>query len=123
MVSDADLIKFGFVVDGKADNEVSEEFRGSLKKTGYPAPARRYRLHYEGYNISIEEPYFWTLHYLRYFGGFPRIDKITDVFAAAENSAFFGASQQRIGLQQDKVSQFLATIGKWSGSFSSWLGK
>ncbi len=113
MVSDADLIKFGFVIgENKADNEESEEFRGSKSISGYPNPARRYRLHYEGYNISIEEPYFWTLHYLRYFGGFPRIDKITDVFAAAENSAFFGASQQRIGLQQDKVSQFLATIGK-----------
>ena len=105
--TDADLKKFGF-----EKNEFSEDFRNSKIKTGYPQPARRYRLHYEGYNISIEEPYFWTLHYLRYFGGFPRIDKITDVFAAAENSAFFGASQQRIGLQQDKVSQFLATIGK-----------
>lgn len=113
MVTDADLIKHGFITeDNKADNEVSEEFRSSFIKTGYPAPARRYRLYYEGYNVSIEEPYFWTLHYLRYFGGFPRIDKITDVFAAAENSAFFGASQQRLGLQQDKVSQFLATIGK-----------
>ena len=105
-LTDADLKKYGF------ENELSEEFRQSFIKTGYPAPARRYRIHYEGYNISIEEPYFWTLHYLRYFGGFPRIDKITDVFAAAENSAFFGASQQRLGLQQDKVSQFLATIGK-----------
>ena len=105
--TEADLKKHGF-----EKIEESEEFRGSKIKTGYPQPSRRYRLHYEGYNISIEEPYFWTLHYLRYFGGFPRIDKITDVFAAAENSAFFGASQQRIGLQQDKVSQFLATIGK-----------
>lgn len=113
MAADAELLKFGFITeDNKADNEASEEFRNSKIKTGYPAPARRYRIHYEGYNISIEEPYFWVLHYLRYFGGFPRIDKITDVFAAAENSAFFGASQQRIGLQQDKVSQFLATIGK-----------
>ncbi len=113
MTTDADLLKYGFIkADNSADNEVSEEFRGSFKITGYPAPARRYRLHYEGYNISIEEPYFWVLHYLRYFAGFPRIDKITDVFAAAENSAFFGASQQRLGLQQDKVSQFLATIGK-----------
>ena len=106
MATDAELQKYGF------ENEESEEFRQSKIKTGYPKPARKYRLHYEGYNISIEEPYFWTLHYLRYFGGFPRIDKITDVFAAAENSAFFGASQQRLGLQQDKVSQFLATIGK-----------
>ncbi len=113
MPTDADLIKFGFVKDGNiADNEISEEFRGSFIKTGYPTPTRRYKLHYEGYNISIEEPYFWNLHYLRYFGGFPRIDKITDIFAAAEHSAFFGAAQQRLGLQQDKVSQFLATIGK-----------
>lgn len=107
MPTDAELKKYGF-----EENEVSEEFRSSFIKTGYPSPSRRYRIHYEGYNVSIEEPYFWTLHYLRYFGGFPRIDKITDVFAAAENSAFFGASQQRMGLQQDKVSQFLATIGK-----------
>ncbi len=113
MVTDLDLIKFGFITgDNKADNELSEEFRGTKISTGYPTPARKYRLHYEGYNISIEEPYFWILHYLRYFSGFARIDKITDVFSAAENSAFFGASQQRLGLQQDKVSQFLATIGK-----------
>ena len=71
MPTDADLIKFGFDKEefGKivADNELSEEFRGSFIKTGYPTPARRYRLHYEGYNISIEEPYFLNFHYLRYF--------------------------------------------------------
>ncbi|MEK6869012.1 MAG: hypothetical protein AABX74_02195, partial [Nanoarchaeota archaeon] len=106
MVTTADLKKFGF------DEEVAEQTRGIFIKTGFPKPDRRYRLHYEGYNISIEEPYFFILHYLRYYSGFPYIDKITDIFAAAENSAFFGASQQRLGLQQDKVSQFLATIGK-----------
>lgn len=116
MTADSDLIKFGFKVvkNGKeaADNEMAEQTRGQYIKTGFPKPARRYRLHYEAYNISIEEPYFYILHYLRYFSGFPHIDKISDVFAAAENSAFFGAAQQRLGLQQDKVSQFLATIGK-----------
>ncbi len=106
MLTDADLKKYGF------ENELSEEFRGSFIKTGYPTPARRYRVSYEGYNISIEEPYFWVLHYLRYSNGFPKIEKITDIFAAAENSAFFGVNQQKLGLQQDKVSQFLATIGK-----------
>ena len=90
MPTDMDLKKFGFNVA-----EEAEETRNVPHiKTGYPKPARRYRLHYEGYNISIEEPYFWVLHYLRYYGGFPYIDKITDIFAAAENSAFFGASQQ-----------------------------
>ena len=107
MVTTADLQKFKFEKE-----EMAEQTRTQYVKTGFPMPARRYRLHYEGYNISIEEPYFYILHYLRYFSGFPFIDKITDVFAAAENSAFFGASQQRLGLQQDKVSQFLATIGK-----------
>ncbi len=90
-----------------------DESRGGEKiPTGYPQPLTKYRLFVEGYNISIEEPYFWILHYLRWFHSFVHIDKITDVFAAAENSAFFGTSQQRLGLQQDKVSQFLATIGK-----------
>jgi hypothetical protein len=107
MPTEAELKKYGFNV-----TEEAEETRGTTLKTGFPKPARRYRVHYEGYNVSIEEPYFWVLHYLRYFAGFPHVDKITDVFAAAENSAFFGASQQRLGLQQDKVSQFLATIGK-----------
>ena len=107
MPTTADLKKFGF-----SEEEMAEQTRGIFIKTGFPKPDRRYRLHYEGYNISIEEPYFFILHYLRYYSGFPYIDKITDIFAAAENSAFFGASQQRLGLQQDKVSQFLATIGK-----------
>jgi hypothetical protein len=102
-----DLKKYGF------EMEMAEEARNRpYVETGYPQPARRYRLFYEGYNISIEEPYFWILHYIRYYGGFHHIDKITDIFAAAENSAFFGAAQQRLGGQQDKVSQFLATIGK-----------
>src|SRR3989338_5983429 len=107
MPTAADLKKFGF-----SDEEIAEQTRLTYTPSGFPMPARRYRMHYEGYNISIEEPYFWVLHYLRYYSGFPEVIKITDVFAAAENSAFFGASQQRLGLQQDKVSQFLATIGK-----------
>ncbi len=112
-MSDIDLKKYGFTTeDGNADNEKSEETRGEFIKTGFPTPLRRYRMHYEGYNISIEEPYFWTLHYLRYFAGYPKITKITDVFTASEHSSFFGSAQQRLGLQQDKVSQFMATIGK-----------
>src|SRR3989338_7168690 len=119
MVLKHSLADFGFVKgDGTSDEENAEEGRGtgggvpSIIPTGYPSPIIRYRLYVEGYNISIEEPYFWILEYLRFFWGYPYVDKITDLFAAAENSAFFGVSQQRIGLQQDKVSQFLATVGK-----------
>ncbi|MBL7055193.1 hypothetical protein ISS05_05550 [Candidatus Woesearchaeota archaeon] len=102
-----DMKKFGF------EMEMSEEAREQPRiATGFPQSARRYRVFYEGYNVSIEEPYFWVLHYIRYMSSYPFVDKITDVFAAAENSAFFGAAQLRLGGQQDKVSQFLATIGK-----------
>jgi hypothetical protein len=78
----------------------------------YPKPNWTYRLIYETFQNSIEEAYFWVLNYLRYDMGYPEVDKIIDVFAASEHSAFFGVAQQRIGLQQDKVSQFLATVGK-----------
>jgi hypothetical protein len=101
------LKQIGNGIEDKDETRVGEEI-----PTGYPQPLAKYRLFVEGFNISIEEPYFWILHYLRWFHSFMHIDKITDIFAAAENSAFFGTSQQRLGLQQDKVSQFLATIGK-----------
>lgn len=118
MIREDDLKKYGFKKpNGSADIEIAEEGRevggqATLLPTGYPTPAGKYRLIVEGFNVSVEEPYFWILDYLRYYGGFSKVDKITDIFAAAENSAFFGVAQQRIGLQQDRVSQYLATIGK-----------
>ena len=56
MATIADLEKFGF------EPEIAEQTRSQYMKTSFPKPARRYRLHYEGYNISIEEPYFYILH-------------------------------------------------------------
>ncbi len=107
MVELADIKRYGF------EPEIDEEARKADPIfTGYPKPTNRDRMYVEGYNMSIEEPYFWVLHYLRYFCGFTKFEKITDIFAAAENSSFFGSSQQRLGAQQDKVSQYLATVGK-----------
>ena len=79
-------------------------------KPNGPMPTRR--LVYESFQKSIEACYFWSLNHWRYDQGMPVIEKITDTFAASEHSSFFGVQQQRLGLQQDKVSQFLATIGK-----------
>ena len=114
------LKKHGFTkVDGSADEEVIE--LASARKggkvyggTGYPTPAHKYLLIYEDHKLSIEEVYYWQLEWVRHNQGYPKewIYKIKDVFSASEHSAFFGAAWQRIGLQQDKVSQFLATIGK-----------
>lgn len=92
--------------------EVWEESKNQFIKTPFPQPLKRYRIIWEIYNLSMEESYYWILNYIKQDLGFPNVYKTIDVFAAAENSAFFGVSQQRIGLQQDKVSQFLATIGK-----------
>ena len=92
------------------EEEKKEVLSGTIGPTGFPDPHKSYRLTWEVYDLSLEEPYFWVLDSLK--GGFTHIDKLEDSFAAAENSAFFGLTQQRLGGQQDKVSQFLAQIGK-----------
>ncbi len=94
--------------------EVFESSHHMKLKSGYPKPITHYRLVWERPNLAMEEGYYFILKQVRNDWGFPgdEIEKLEDVFAAAENSAFFGVSQQRLGLQQDKVSQFLATIGK-----------
>lgn len=80
--------------------------------TGYPLPLKRFHILYENFSLSIEEVYFWIIDHIRYDQGFTRSYKVRDVFTATENSAFFGSSQQRLGIQQDRVQQYLATIGK-----------
>ena len=81
-------------------------------KTGFPKPAKLRRVVLEDVNQSIEESYYWLLDETRESQGYRDVTKITDVSAAGEASSFFGSTWQRIGLQQDKVSQFLAVIGK-----------
>lgn len=90
--------------------EVAEILKGQFGPTGFPEPERTWRLLWEVYDLSLEEPYFWVLDIIK--DAMPIVEKLEDSFAAAENSAFFGATQQRLGAQQDKVSQFLATMGK-----------
>lgn len=94
--------------------EVGMDYKGIsiMGKTGFPAAKKRYKAICAVFNQSIEENYFYALEFIRVDQGFYEITKITDIFSASEHSAFFGNAQQRLGLQQDKVSQFLATIGK-----------
>jgi hypothetical protein len=101
----SDLLKeFGFKEE---QTEVNREQYGN---TGFPVPKKAYRLSLEMNDLSLEEPYFWVLEEFK--TNFKIIEKLEDSFAAAENSAFFGVTQMRLGGQQDKVSQFLATTGK-----------
>ncbi len=106
-------LKDGSIVNhSDADEEEAEWSQpgGKYAKTGYPQPFKSYWLTYEAYDLSLEEPYFWVLEVLKQ--NFPTVDKIEDSFAASENSAFFGVTQQRLAAQQDRISQFLATVGK-----------
>src|SRR3989344_2598160 len=98
------LEKFGF------KEEVAEIIKGQFGPTGFPEPLHTWRMMWEVYDLSLEEPYFWILDNIK--GSMPIVEKLEDSFAAAENSAFFGVTQQRLGAQQDRVSQFLATMGK-----------
>ncbi len=93
-----------------AEEEVTETLKDQYSRTGFPPPNKALKLSWEVYDLSLEEPYFWVLDNLK--ENFPFIEKVEDSFAAAENSAFFGVTQQRLGAQQDRVSQFLATMGK-----------
>lgn len=86
--------------------------KAQMYMTDFPEPATSYRMVYESYQISMEETYFWILNYLGEGVGFPVVEKVTDIFAASEYSALGGVAQQRISMQQEKVSQFMHTIAK-----------
>ncbi|NIA10868.1 MAG: hypothetical protein GWP10_14360 [Nitrospiraceae bacterium] len=81
-------------------------------RTGFPAPAEKFRFVWATPNVAIEDVYYWILDHLKQTWGVHRFDKIIDLQAASENSALFGMIQQRLSLQQEKVSQFMAVIGK-----------
>ncbi len=95
-----------------ADHDSLEIQRDQMMTLDYPSPKNKYYLIYEVPHESIEPIYFWSLGHLTYDWGFPIIHKISDIFTASEHSSFYGASAQRLGLAQDKVAQYLATIGK-----------
>ncbi len=112
MSTSAELLgEFGFKEE---EIESGMDFKGHTvySKTGFPESNLTYKIVHQIFNQSIEENYFWAVEFLRTHEGYPELAKITDMFTASEHSAFFGNAQQRLGLQQDKVSQFLATIGK-----------
>ncbi len=96
--------------------EIAEEYvigaYGAYVKTGFPQPYRRYRLVYESQQASIEHTYFWVYNHAMQDFGFGDVIKTLDTFSASENSSFWGLTEQRKGIQQDKASQFMAVIGR-----------
>jgi len=107
----------GEINPADADMEFAEEVNIQAKNepgfteylpTGYPDPCKRYRLIVEAATskISVEETYYWLLNYMRQESSFPYIEKLTDVFSASEQSAFWGAATARMGIVQDRASQY-----------------
>ena len=104
MVNNDDLLKeFGF-------QEEERELKGYKEKTGFPKPAKYYSFSWEVYDLSLEEPYFWVLDQFKNL--MPTIEKLEDTFSAAENSAFFGTTQQKLGAQQDRITGIIVSVGK-----------
>ncbi len=95
-----------------ADHDELEIARDQIMLMDYPKAENKYFLIYEVPHESIEPIYYWCLGNIQHDLGYPIVNKITDIFTAAEHSSFYGASAQRLGLAQDKVTQYLATIGK-----------
>ncbi len=103
------FIEEEFKDDGAHTIEVE---RGVFAKSNYPNTDRFQRLIFQSYNLPMEEPYYSLVKLLKTDFSFDRMIKIVDSFAASESSSFFGSNAQRLGIQQDKASQFMATIGK-----------
>ncbi len=69
-----------------------------------------YELEYENYKDSVEKYYFWIVEFLKDNLGYD-VEKIEDEYASSETSSWWANLEQRKGLQQDKASQYLGTIG------------
>jgi len=83
-----------------------------IVEVDFPKTDHRYFLIMESPNASVEESYYWILNQMVYDMGMAEVIKITDTYAASEHSTFFNVAMQRLGHNQDKVAQYLGTIGK-----------
>ncbi len=94
-----------------ANHDSLEVVKDQLLTVDFPKPLQKYYLVYETPHEAIEPLYYSVIQTLGSLG-YPKILKITDLFTASEHSSFWGSAAQRLGIQQDKVMTFLATIGK-----------
>ncbi len=110
-----------------------EEFFGAAKKEEEKGPkplgelVRAKACGKDGCKLVIDElkggleaNYYWLLRFmenkedfgLRLSGERGEVQKLKDIFAAGEASSMWGSVEQRKAIQQEKVSSYLATIGK-----------
>lgn len=116
--------KAGFLVKliGSSEKEEDKKPKSAedlLKKAGikdFKGEQIQYNLIIDSMQAGVESNYYWILRFMTSknpsFGLGMTVEKIRDIFTASEASSFWGNVEQRKGLQQDKVSQYMATIGK-----------
>ena len=94
---------------------------GELSGKGKFSTKARYQLTIDSAKQGgVEKYYYWMEGFMRArlpFGinlreDFGYIVKVKDIFTATETSSYWGNIEQRKGAQQEKVSQYLGTIGK-----------
>jgi hypothetical protein len=95
--------------DKEEKKEVKKEEKKEFKSV------KDYKLVLQAYNQSVEEIYFWFIGWFKDdFRGQCTIEKLNDVFSAAESSSYFGATQVRLGAQQEKAAGYIRGINEMS---------
>ncbi|MDO8628528.1 MAG: hypothetical protein Q7R56_02130 [Nanoarchaeota archaeon] len=80
-----------------------------------------FRLSIDAPASGVERYYFWVIRLLEksgpyglnFYGDVGEIIKVRDVYSSAETSAYWGNVEQKKAAQQDRVSSYLANIGKF----------
>ncbi len=80
--------------------------------TGYPKPLKRFKLIYSSSQNNLENHYYLILNFIERVLQYPEIEKIIDVYTSGTLSDVFGNAMQRLGAQQDRASNLMATIGR-----------
>ncbi len=103
-----------------------QKFKGDLANNKVLTPGKfglkeaKYRLVLDSPVSGVEATYFWVIRMmedrppfgLNYVEPNGKIEKIKDVYTAGETSSYWGMTEQRKGVQQDKFQQLMANIGQ-----------
>src|SRR3989344_9636806 len=105
-------------IEGNAGSSYMAELESKPKKPEdvLGKPMQEYYIEVEEVGAGVERYYFWLLNFMQASGPSgvkaDEVIKVKDIYGATETSSYWGSIEQRKGLQQDRISQYLATIGK-----------
>ncbi|MDP1729122.1 MAG: hypothetical protein Q8L27_02885 [archaeon] len=102
--------------------EKEEKSKPSLGK-----PTASYKMVIDSPQGGVERYYFWVLRMLEKTGRFGlgfdgkdwkegggHIIKVKDLYSSAETSSYWGNIEQKKAAQQDRISQYMANVGKFT---------